>query len=247
MKNTPAIVTSLTVFILLVVGIWFPRPFLRTSEEPTASTPKAAPESPPVATSVPVHAANPPSAGSGQPAGPEPEPVTPGSPAPSLLSREDIRLAVARMEEDRLLRVDRPGPDFAEVDEVLFLRLRMTEHDLKLVSTDQQPGHPKRTGPALSLAPLGPSVVIQAADEQGKIVWQEAIQDPAVLRCCHAHAEQAGLMTGQTEIPDSAMFTVRLPDVPEITTVAFYRNLKPAKTLTTITTEENLMGRFDLR
>jgi hypothetical protein len=168
-------------------------------------------------------------------------------PAELFQAPGDIALARNRMEASRLLRSDRIRSDPDAIDRVLFLQFQLNQHEVRLLSANSRPGRPLRARTAFHLSDLAPGIVIHALDAQGEIVWQEAIRDPSVLRCCYEHAAGGGLLTGEDVVLDSVHFSIRVPDIPEIISVVLYRNPGNRGSSGPVVSPENSMGRFTVR
>lgn len=192
--------------------------------------------------------------GGASPGGPAPAlpagvAATPAPPIipPALANPAALRATVARITESTLLQPSRTGVERPPIEQVLLMEFHMTKHNVRLLSAIPRPGRPARTRAGSPLGVVAPGVVIRALDKDGSVVWQDAIEDPRIFRCCYEHADGAGLLTGHIEITESASFTVRVPHLEEITTISLYRNARPVESLSTVTIEENLLGRFSLR
>ena len=174
----------------------------------------------------------------------------PEAPAPDLgMSHpSEFQAAMAIIEHSTLLRREGSTARVAEATkQILFVHIEISGHEATLISANTRPGRPSRARVGESISLLAPSVVIEAVDANGVVVWNDAIQDPTVFRCCLPHAQEAGLLQGHVEILDSGSLTVRVPDLPGVEVLRLYRNPQPSPSLESVTVEANLIGSFDLR
>lgn len=158
---------------------------------------------------------------------------------------EDLAILRRRIENKTLLDERLAGIAPNDIRQVRFLKLRMTRHRVELIAADPVEGRPRRTRATFPLEQLTPGVLVRALTGDDRVVWQDVIQDPTVFRCCHKHAGEARL-TGFTGILDVAHFSVRVPDLPMITSVEFFRHPRPVPSLKQVATKENLLGHFEL-
>jgi hypothetical protein len=112
-----------------------------------------------------------------------------------------------------------------ELDQILFLHLRMKGGTLTLVKSATVPGVLKSRRSADKKAPLQ----LEVETAEGASLWSDTMNDPSVRRYEYEDPDNPGVIKSKVVRLNEVEFTVRVPLKKEARRLSFYRVSPPAE------------------
>src|SRR5262249_54543640 len=106
-----------------------------------------------------------------------------------------------------------------DMDHILFLRLKMDEHQVTLLSSSVRPGRLK-TPP---IDPSVPGLFLELSGREGHFLWSSVVPDPTILRLESPSPERLDELQTWEKRFREAEWTVRVPLHPQATQMKVYR------------------------